>query len=637
MRSFLEQGTLITGINYWASDNAIRMWEDFHPDVIEADFQKLAAAGVTVLRVFPLWSVFQPLTAAYSNNGLHEYQFGERPLPDTEAGRAGVSEEACQRFSVFCDLAEKHGLQLLVGLITGHMSFRYFAPAPFQHRNPITDPTLIKWELRFVKYFVKRFKDKPAIAAWDLGNELEGFASRPDSDVPDAGYVWMSAITNAVKSVDTAHPVVSGYGSNTMVDGLFPHAEVGEVVDINTVHPYNVFQSKEDPLPTMRPILDGVFRCKLSNGMAGVPTFIQEVGSIGYLTCSERTEADFYRALLYAAWSHDCGGVMWWCAFDQGMQEYAPYDWNNIGSDYGFFRADGSAKPIVAENLAFHRFVKSLPFDRLPPQITNAVCIVSRTKKNESRNMLRATYCLAKQANLDLEFIYFDQPLPESDLYLIPGVDHNHGISRHRLMAVLERVKAGATLYISLGQGLFRMAPMLTGCHFASREKGVSETVSLGDTLLRITGDYKYNVEDAGGAEVLATGQDGRPVYVRHAYGKGSIYFATVSPEKSLNADAYAFRRSDGANFAQWYRVFADTAPTKKVLDTDHPLIRGTEHVAQDGTRYGVLINYAEEPQDCRLRLADGWCVTQSFGGQLCGDHLSLDACAAMVLEMKRK
>ncbi len=636
MKKLLEQGRLITGINYWASDNAIRMWEDFHPEVIDADFEKLAAAGITMLRVFPLWSVFQPLTAAYSNHGIHEYFLDGKPLPDTEAGRAGVSEEACRRFEIFCDLAQKHGLSLLVGLITGHMSFRYFAPTPFQHRNPITDPTVVKWELRFVKYFVKRFAAHPAIAAWDLGNELEGFASRSDSDIPDAGYLFASAITNAVKAIDQVHPVVSGFGINDMVGGLFPHTEIGEIVDYNTVHPYNVFHTKDDPLPTMRPILDGVFRCKLSEGLSGVPAFIQEVGSIGYLLCSERTEADFYRALLYAAWSHQCGGVMWWCAFDQGMQDYAPYDWNNIGSDYGFFRADGTPKPLVSENLAFKQFIRSLPFDPLPPQISDCVCIVSRTNKNEAMPMLRATYCLAKQAGLDPTFVYFDQPLPESDLYIIPSVDHNHGISRRRLVEVLERVKAGATLYISLSKGLFRMVPELTGCRFAYREKGVTETLLLNGKPLPVSGEFQYIPEDTGDAEVLATGGDGRAVYLRHIYGKGNIYFSTVGLEKHLSTAGGTFRADSSHDYAAWYRVLKESVPAKKVLSLCSPVICATEHVADDDTRYAVCINYSERDATAVLTLAEGWRLGRVFGGELAQGNLTLQTCSAAVVELKK-
>ncbi|MBE6702529.1 MAG: hypothetical protein E7585_03845 [Ruminococcaceae bacterium] len=636
MKKLWKEGTLLTGINYWASDNAVRMWEDFHPEVIDEDFRKLASVGVTMLRVFPLWPVFQPLTAAYSNNGIHEIQWNEKPLPDTPAGRAGVSEQACERFQIFCDLAQKHSLKLMVGLITGHMSFRYFAPAPFQHRNPVTDPTLIKWELRFVKYFVGRFKDHPAIAAWDLGNELDGFESRPESATPDAGYLWMTAIANAARLADPVHPIISGFGGGDKIEGLFPCEEIGEALDLNTVHPYHVFRPKDGPIHTMRPILDGICRCQVSNGLSGIPTFIQEVGSIGYLLCSERTEADFYRALLYAAWSHGCGGVMWWCAFDQGMQDYAPYDWNNIGSDYGFFRADGSEKPVARENVAFRQFISSLPFESLPPHINDGVCIIPRSsKKGEIRNMLNATFCLAKQANLDLTFVHFDQSVPQSHLYLIPSVDHNHGISRHCLMDILQRVKAGATLYISVGKANFRMIKELTGAAFSYREQGGAETVRLGDTALPLTADFRYGTEHTDGAEVLARGEDGRAVYLRHAYGKGYVYFSTVPVEKALAERKTAFRAQE-PEYAAWYRVFAERLPSQKVLDTDSAVIRATEHVADEHTRYAVLINYAEKPQSATVTLQAGWRVAKIYGGELQDGTLELNCCAAVLLELKK-
>lgn len=51
------------------------------------------------------------------------------------------------------------------------MSFRFYAPEAFDGKNFLSDPRLIKWEVRFVRYFVKRFKNENAILAWDLGNE----------------------------------------------------------------------------------------------------------------------------------------------------------------------------------------------------------------------------------------------------------------------------------------------------------------------------------------------------------------------------------------------------------------------------------------------------------------------------------
>ena len=211
-----------TGLNYWDSKNAIRMWEFFDPESIEKDMQLMKDAGVTHLRVFPLWSVFQPLHALYGPDDVFEYAFGEQPLPDTDAGRAGVSEEACRKFEVFCDIAEKYGMKLIVALITGHMSFRTFCPPAFEGKELLSDPTVIKWQLRFVKYFVGRFKNEKAIVGWDLGNEainMPGLANKPH----DTFYVWCCAIAYAAKSVDPTRPVISGL-ADAAIDRSVPDA-----------------------------------------------------------------------------------------------------------------------------------------------------------------------------------------------------------------------------------------------------------------------------------------------------------------------------------------------------------------------------------------------------------------------------
>ena len=161
-----------TGINYWSSADAINMWENFNSEQIEKDFQVLSECGITHLRVFPLWPIFQPLKALYGPDGVFEFGMGEKCLDDTPAGRAGVSEEACENFEFFCNLAEKYHLKLIVALITGHMSFRTYAPQAFEGRPILSDPTVMKWQRRFIKYFVGRFKSMSSIVGWDLGNEV---------------------------------------------------------------------------------------------------------------------------------------------------------------------------------------------------------------------------------------------------------------------------------------------------------------------------------------------------------------------------------------------------------------------------------------------------------------------------------
>ena len=222
-----------TGINYWDSVHATRMWQEFDEDVIARDMKAMVAAGIDSLRVFPLWTDFQPLTGGNSANGVFEMQMNGAPLPDTEAGRAGVSEEMCRRFERFCALAEEHGLFLIVGLITGQMSFGGFYPPVFGgSKNAMSNPTMCKWALRYVRYFVGRMKKLPSIVAWDLGNEVENIA---DGVEPDAFYCWCTSIANAIRASDPTRPVVSGFGTGGLVSGLANAIEVGEYCDINTV------------------------------------------------------------------------------------------------------------------------------------------------------------------------------------------------------------------------------------------------------------------------------------------------------------------------------------------------------------------------------------------------------------------
>lgn len=186
------------------------MWSDWQPEVISADFAKLAEGELTLLRVFPLWPDFQPLHRLCGGEGnFHEYRFGEEPLPDDTIGQAGVAAGMLERFSLMADKAHRHGLQLIVGLVTGWMSGRLFTPPAFANVNVISDPEALRWQARFVKCFVEELRDHPAIIAWDLGNECNvmGRASAAES------WLWTHTIATAIRAADPSRPVVSGMHS----------------------------------------------------------------------------------------------------------------------------------------------------------------------------------------------------------------------------------------------------------------------------------------------------------------------------------------------------------------------------------------------------------------------------------------
>ena len=616
-------GGFFTGINYWGLKDATQMWEKYDAASVEEDMKALRGADVTHLRVFPLWPVFQPLTALYtSREEPFEYRFGEEPLPDTDAGRAGVSEEACRRFENFCALAEKHGLKLIVGLITGHMSFRNFAPPAFAGRRLVGDPTVLKWQLRFVRYFVRRFRGQTCIAAWDLGNEVNNMITGGVSD--DDFYVWCSAIADAARACDGSRPIVSGLDASNIEKGATNLVSVREICDIHTCHPYNIFSTNADPLPSMKPILDLAFKCRMYEDVAGIPTFAQEFGSIGYLNCSRKTEADFYRASLYACLSHGCHGVMWWCAFDQGHLRFAPYEWNNIGSDYGFFDRERRSKPLVDVNRLFHELLDKLPGGKLPPHSRNGVILVPRDDGDADVDKLRAAFLLGKRANLDLSFSYALEAIPDAPLYILPSISFSKSLPARRLDAIMRRVEEGAVLYLSMDAGLFRMIPELTGVQAAWREQ-ISTDMALDfrGASLPVSAPCHYVIESVN-AEVLARNEAGEPVFFMKRHGRGRVYFLLAPLEKYLGGRPGAFWREDEPAYDLIYRELAGTAGIERIADSSSPFVRLTEHRIDEKSAYIVAVNYSPYPQNACITAKNGR-LEWVHGAKMTGNTLVME------------
>jgi len=607
MNSFMSDNRYFIGANYWASHNSIQMWENWDGAVVEEDFRKLSEYGIRALRMFLVWPVFQPLKAIIAGQSAYEYRMmpGEIPLPDTEAGQAGVSEEACDHFAEFCRLADKYNLKLIVGLITGHMSFRNFFPPAFEGRNWLNDPTLIKWEVRFVRYFVKRFKDEPAIAAWDLGNEC----SNVGGATQDSSYVWTTAITAAIRESDPTRPVVSGLASYGIdLNTAFNVREHAEIVDVLTTHPYQIFSATRiDPIDTMRAEIDPTVRAALYETIGKKPTFVEEVGSIGYTNNSEKTEAAFLNTMLWSTWANGNRGCFWWCAFDQGQFDYAPYDWNNYGSDYGFFRADGSPKPIAEVTRKFAKFLETYEYAELPHHGYDAVCIVPR-EMSDPLKVMDSAYIFAKQAGFELRFAHADEKLPDAKLYIMPSVSSGKPIFLHRLNELLEKVRNGASLYFSLGDTLFRRLPELTGLTVASRERGGTEQVTMDGIKYNLGGSYRLNIESvADTCTVLATGEDGRPVYVRNQYGKGAIYFAAFPLEAQLGDRAGIFKSKDNTPYYHFYEKFAEEAAADHAVRSNNLCVLTSEHDIAENRRLIVAVNYANIPAKADFTFKNGW------------------------------
>ncbi len=617
-------GTFLLGANYWASHAGTGMWSDWRPEVVEKDFKTLSEKGIKYLRVFPLWPDFQPISLLRGGGGSPvEFRWGERPLTDDAEGKSGVSREAILHFEELTKLADKYDIKLIVGLITGWMSGRLFVPPALEGKKVLSDPDAIMWEVRFVKYFVSRFRNSPSIIAWDLGNEcnsMEAVASQATA------WNWISTMANAIKSEDKSRLVVSGMHS-LKTEGIWTIEDQAEVTDVLCTHAYPspTYGSDKEPINTIRTVLHPTANTVMWQDIGGKPCFLEETGTFGPMQGSPEITTDYARNSLFSLWAHNCKGFLWWCAFEQSHLKHAPYDWVALEGELGLFFPDYTSKPIVGELNKFNNFLERFPYQKLPERILDAVCILPQDP--DSWQTAFSTFLLAKQAGIDIEFQTSTQPIKDAKLYFLPSLSSSTFFSRYinqgRFDELLKKVKEGATLYLSVGNGLLRSFNDITGLQVQTREKNLKtdrvriKGTDAGDDIeLQMPPSAKLNLK-AITAQVLGTDQNGNPAFTRSNYGKGKVYFLNYPIEKTLFNELGAFNTKTAGSYYQIYDRIKDGSLSKKVVTGNNPMVGLTEHIVDENTRIVVAINYEPVSSIAELSLGTGWKVGECFYGEM--------------------
>ena len=609
------------GCNYWASHAGIYMWRNWDKQIVETDLQKLSRAGIEVLRVFPLWSDFQPLTYV-KGNGYYDIRNGDIALDrSTPEGLAGVDPVMIRRFEEFVLLAKQYNMRLIVPLITGWMSGRMFFPPAFEARNPISDCETIKWELRFVRYFVNRFKNYDNIAAWEAGNETNVMSFADDGWKQGNYYVWLSNIVGAIRSTDPSRPVIAGIHGLSIEGNLgITIAEVGEVCDVLTVHPYAPFvpHCYVDGYTTMRSKLHATTESILYSQISGKPCLCEEIGHLGNSLGCDESVASYLKANLYALWSHGFPGLLWWCAFDQGHLEYPPYDWCACEQELGLLKSDGESKALVKEFLNFKQFLSEQA--PLPAYQQDVCCILS--KGQDTWAVAYAVNLLCKQAGLDVRYADGEDILPESAAYLLPSLTGD-AIPKRTWNALMKKVEQGATLYISWQDAILANFEKITGMKVISNCMRVNKQVSLSladlQAELCLQNDRRLNLTVYQDAEVLASEEDGNPAFICHKYGRGRVYFLSFPMEAMLADQPQAFENTD--YYRLYQQIFAKVTD-RKITAKSSPRLAVTEHPVDETHCTVIVQNYGLE-QEYTLTVREGWSLGRVEYGKVCqvSDH----------------
>lgn len=606
MKKLFESGKFFTGCNYWASHAGTEMWRNWKPEVIEEDFARLEASNNRVVRLFPLWRDFQPLRMHHGGcNEEKEMRIGDEPLPHTEEGRHGIDPVMVERFQWVCDCAKRHGLTLVVAIVTGWMSGRLFAPEALHSKDMLTDAQVMRWQTRFVRYMVRRFKNEEVIAAWSLGNECNCMG--PSG--LDKAYCWTALIGNTIRSEDPTRPVLSGM-HGLLPNGGWTPADQGELLDILCTHPYPIFtpHCHTDPINEMKSVLHSTAQSIMYAGLSGKPCYIEEAGTLGPMIANETVAGNYVRACLISAWAHDLRGYLWWCANEQSHLETTPYDWCAVERELGMFRGDHTPKPVCNELTAFMNFVDNAPVEKLPPRVQDAVCVL--TEGQDTWGVSYGAFILAKQAGLDISFVWHTDELPEAKAYLLPSLTGDLNIRRRVMWELMRRVEQGATLYMSLNTALLSPFKEVTGLEVVRRSQRaqMDSLVIDGVKIDNLGSEFRCEFAPAG-AEVLLSTEDGNPAFTKFAYGKGTVYFC------SLPIELEAATKPGRAANMPLYKIYSqmDIRSKDKVAASDVFDLCVTEHIQDENTRYLCLINYVSKAQSANITLAGGWHLAETY------------------------
>ncbi|AHF94684.1 hypothetical protein OPIT5_23385 [Opitutaceae bacterium TAV5] len=602
------------------------MWSKWDEKQVDLDFKALTQSGATVLRIFPLWPDFQPITRLYLGDGTPtgEFRFGENPLPDTDAGRAGVSEVMMQRFERLADLAARHRIELIVALLTGQMTYRLYMPPGLAGLSPLTHPVALMWERRFVQYFVSRMKHHSAIVAWDFGNECDMWQTPSREDA----WCWMAYISDAIRLCDDSHPIVSGMLARHLDDSVFsketwPVQSQAEHCDILTSHSYMQWGFVgSDPCDTIKQTLAPTVEVRLATDISGKPAFMEEMGLAWRpMIANDERFAAYMRNNLWNLWADDCRGLLWWCGFDQSHLTIAPYNWETPGPEHGIMDQNRKALGGGRELGRFRRFLDKLPFKSLSPLKRKAVCILGDHRQSQGM-VATGAYILAKQAGFDLEFQQASKPLKQAALYLIPSAKGKGGLPVERLDALKKAVREGASLYLSSDDVYL---PGLSDLFSAEVETRCGESVRAtlefqldNDALkldLPLGFSYRMKAKGAGTSVIGSFTDGGSPVFFKARYGRGTVWLLGLPLEAIMAKTPGAFLNEESGGAWKIYAHIARDILAERIVKKPvaQPHLSVTEHYLSGSRLACVVVNNMPGKLTAKLDIQAGWHLKHCF------------------------
>lgn len=587
------------GCNYWASNAGAYTWRFFNKNVVKKDLEVLRSHGVNTIRVFPLWSDFQPLHKGNTFSNVFPLRHSEKIPSDPD----GLDEEAISNFSFLLDEAEKCNMQVIVALINGWMSGRWYAPEFLENLNLLTDPKAIIWECRFAQAFVKRFKDRSCIVAWEPGNECNCLNNDWSLKVTSTqAELWLSAVTNAIRAADNTRPVYSGmHGIFYSRERSFNTDLLGRYTDMQTTHPYPNFtpHCNREGVLTMRSALHAAAESTFYADLTNQSCLVEEINTLGPMLLHDDFVPEFLDKTMFSSYQYGTTGYLWWCGFDQEKLDFLPYDEISLECNLGLCYSDQSPKPVMKEMKKLSEILQET--GKIEPCTRHAVVIISDNPQDWTSAY--GAFCLATQAGFTVEFLAESQPLKDSDYYIIPCLGNPSGPPKYLIQALEEKIRNGAKLLVTYNGGYIYDFNKLTGVKVTAKEvepKTKYFTINNQREKICTTSNLQFVCDTA--TALITTDLD--ILLTENKFGNGSVFFCNAALENYYSETFEAYK----TNLYQIYKTFM--RPLKTPLQIDSPLCSVTFH--ENGNDCKVLITKFSDNKELPITINNDYEITST-------------------------
>jgi endo-1,4-beta-mannosidase len=570
------------GVNYYPLDSGASTWEEWYAGDIDADFADFAATGLTLVRIFISWKLFEPQVDRYS-------------------------EEATERLGEIVDAAEAHGLRLIVCFFADDRHADLLDVVWARKRDPRTDPYLIERQSALVRHIVERHRSDRSVFAWELANEAFwcGFESSEELES------WAAALREVVRELDPDRPVMCSFDPETLfhesrVDGRGVAAEC----EITVSHPtmrYRTYAAEGSITSSSSTHLDS-FLLRVAGSRR--PVLLDDVG-VHTLETSHAEEAAALRSALYSGVMNGASGALVRRWRDMATDRREPYFVDPYESIVGLRDPAGEPKAAMHELEEFTRTVGHLDL-RTYTLPTERVAVLLASERRASLPALASLYtprsCLesyarAKEAHIPVTVIHEEDAFVPFAVLIVPSVTDLAESTWERLRSW---VQAGGALVLSYGGGEFGSeAREIFGVDFlghgGARARATCRVAQ--QNLLGPLEPFDVAAEvphfallGPGTSTVVATDSSGSPLVTLNRYGQGRAVCVAAPYERVLGqaglrtppAEIQAFLRT-------LYGAVADVAGCRPQVACDAPAVEVALFAGEDDDVL-FLLNHSDTP-----------------------------------------